>query len=174
MVREDLHGVGGPEDEGVCGNGKEERGDVLALGLDGSAAVDSELPDNNEVGKAGNGVPSPLSRGALRAESSEKTSENHDQVSDNGEGKVSTVHAGQETEVEEQKGSGDSPVNVAGPEDLALNLVVSVRNVVVLLTDVDLVDGNTLADSHGEVGDRGSDGDQSRDDIEEALLLQGC
>jgi hypothetical protein len=174
VVRENLHRVGGPKDEGVGSDGKEERGDVLSLSLDCSAAVDTKVPDDNEVGEAGNGVPSPLGRGTLRAESSEETSEDHDQVSDDGHGQVSTVHASEETKVEKQEGSGDGPVDVAGPEDLALNLVVGIRNVVVLLTDVNLVDGNTLADSHGEVGDRSGDGDQSRDDIEEALLLQGC
>jgi hypothetical protein len=52
--------------------------------------------------------------------------------------------------------------------------VVRVRNVVVLLTDVDVVNRDTLAGGHGEVGDGSSDGDQSRNDIEEALLLLGC
>lgn len=132
------------------------------------------MPDDDEVGEAGNGVPSPLGRSTLRSEGSKETSENHDEISNDGEGKVSTVHASQETQVEKQKGSGDSPVNVAGPEDLALDLVVGVRNVVVLLANVNLMNGDTLADSHSEVGDRSSDGDQSRDDIEEAFLLQGC
>ena len=174
MHRLNLHGVGSPEEEGVAGNGKEERGDVLALALDGGTAVDTKVPDDNEVGKAGNGVPSPLGGCALRAESSEETSENHDQVSNDGNGEVSAVHASQETKVEKQKRSGDSPVNVAGPEDLAVDLGEGVGNVVVLLTDDDLVEAHTVASGHGEVRDRSSDGDQSCDNIEEALLLRGC
>ena len=151
MHRLNLHGVGSPEEEGVAGNGKEERGDVLALALDGGTAVDTKVPDDNEVGKAGNGVPSPLGGCALRAESSEETSENHDQVSNDGNGEVSAVHASQETKVEKQKRSGDSPVDVTSPEDLALDLVVGIRDVVVLLTDVDAVDRDTLTGGHGEV-----------------------
>lgn len=164
------NGVGSPEKESVAGNGKEERGNVLALGLDSSTTVDTEVPDNNEVGEAGNGVPSPLGRGTLRAESSEQAGEDHDQISNNGHGEVSTIHAGQETKVEEQERGSDGPVDVASPEDLAVNLVVSVRDVVVLLTDMDVVDRNTLAGGHCEVGDSSRDGDQSGDDIEEALL----
>lgn len=169
-----LHGVGSPEEESVAGNGEEEGRDVLALGLNGSAAIDSKLPDDNEVCEAGNGVPSPLGRSTLRAESSEETSEDHDKISGNGNGEVSTVHASQETKIEEQKWSGDSPVNVTSPEDLAMDLVVGVRNVVVLLTEVDVVNRDTLASGHGEVRDRSSDGNQSCDNVEEALLLRGC
>ena len=132
------------------------------------------MPDNDEVGEAGNCVPSPLGGGTLRAESSEQTSEDHDQISDDGHGEVGTVHASQKTKVEEQEGSGDSPINVASPEDLALDLVVGIRNVVVLLTNVDVVNRDTLTGGHGEVRDRGSDSNQSRDDIEESLLLDDC
>ena len=146
-----LHGVGSPEEESIAGNGEEEGRNVLALGLNRSAAIDSELPDDNEVCEAGNGVPSPLGRGTLRAESSEETSENHDQVSNDGNGEVSAVHASQETKVEKQKRSGDSPVDVTSPEDLALDLVVGIRDVVVLLTDVDAVDRDTLTGGHGEI-----------------------
>ena len=169
-----LHGVGSPEEESVAGNGEEEGRDVLALGLDSGTAVNTKVPDHDKVGEAGNGVPSPLGRGTLRAESSEETSEDHDKISDNGNGEMSTVHASQETKIEEQKRSGDSPVNVTSPEDLAMDLVVGVRNVVVLLTDLDAVNRDTLAGGHGEVRDRSSDGDQSCDNIEEALLLRGC
>jgi hypothetical protein len=44
----------------------------------------------------------------------------------------------------------------------------------VLLTEVDVVNRDTLASGHGEVRDRSSDGDQSCDNIKEALLLRGC
>jgi len=163
-------GVRGPEDESVDCNGDEELGNSLALALDGSTAVYTKVPNDNEVGEAGNGVPSPLGRGTLRAESSEEAGKDHDEVSDDGHGEVGTVHASQKTKVEEQKRSGDSPVHVTCPEDLAVDLVVGVRDVVVLLTDVDVVDRDTLAGGHGEVGDGRSDSDQSGDDIEEALL----
>ena len=169
----DVHGVGGPEDQSVASNGKEERGNLVALGLDGGAAVDGQVPDDKEVGNAGNRVPSPLGGGALGAESSEETGQDHDNVGEDGHGEVSTVHASKETKVKEQQRGRQGPVDVAGPEDLALDVVVRVRDVVVLLTDVDVVNGNTLAGGHGEVRDGGGDGDESRDDMEEALLLWG-
>lgn len=164
------NGVGSPEKESVASNGEEEGRDALALGLDGSTAVYTKVPDDNEVGEAGNGVPSPLGRGTLGAESSEQTSKNHDQVSNNGQREVGTVHASKKTKVEEQERGSDGPIDVSSPEDLALDLMVGVRNVVVLLTNVDVVDRDTLTGSHGEVGDGSSDGDQSGYDIVEALL----
>jgi hypothetical protein len=173
-VWSNVHGVGSPEDESVAGNGKEERGNLVTLGLDGGATVYGKVPDDEEVGYTGNGVPSPLGRGALSAESSEETGQDHDNVGEDGHGKVSTVHASEETKVKKQERGGQGPVDVAGPEDLALNVVVCVGNVVVLLTDVDVVDGDTLASRHGEVRDGSGDGDESRDDMEEALLLCGC
>jgi hypothetical protein len=173
-VLSNVHGVGGPEDESVASNGKEERGNLVALGLDGSATVDGKVPDDEEVGNAGNGVPSPLGRGALGAESSEESGQDHDNIGEDGHGEVGTVHASEETKVKEQERGGQGPVDVAGPEDLALDVVVCVRNVVVLLTDVDVVDRDTLTGRHGEVRDGGGNGDESRDDMEETLLLCGC
>jgi hypothetical protein len=131
------------------------------------------VPDNEDVGNAGNGVPAPLLGSALLAESSEQTSEDHDEISDDGHDDVSTRHASQKTEIEEQEGSGQGPVNVTGPEDLAVHLVEGVWDVVVLLADGDLLDGDTVAGGHGEVGERSEDGDHGSDGVVEALLLIG-
>jgi hypothetical protein len=66
--RSNLHGVDGPDDEGEATNGSEEVADLATLGGGSVAAVEDELPDNDEVGNAGNGVPAPLLGGLLRAE----------------------------------------------------------------------------------------------------------
>lgn len=41
----------------------------------------------------------------------------------------------------------------------------------VLLDEVDLVEGDTVAGGHSEVGDRSEDGDQSSDDVVHTLGL---
>lgn len=41
-----------------------------------------------------------------------------------------------------------------------------------LLDEVDLVEGDTVTGSHGEVGDGGEDGDQSGDDVVHTLGLR--
>jgi hypothetical protein len=129
------------------------------------------VPDDKDVGNAGNGVPAPLLGGAFLTESSEQTGQDHDQIGNNGHDDVSTRHASQQTKVEEQQRSGQAPVDVAGPEDLAVHLVESIGNVVVLLTDGDLLDGDTVSGGHCEVRDGGEDGDHGRDGVVETLRL---
>jgi len=109
------------------------------------------VPDDNKVGKAGNGVPAPLLGGTLGTESGKQTSQDHDEVGNDGDQDVSAVETSQQAKVEKEEGCGDSPVNVAGPEDLAVDLGEGVGNVIVLVTDLDGVDGDTVAGGHGKV-----------------------
>lgn len=168
--RGDLHGVGGPEDESVACNGKEERSDLLAPGVCLGAAVDSQVPYDDEEGDARDCIPSPLLRCALAAESGEETSEDHDDVGDDGHEDVGTVETSEQTEIKEEERSGQSPVDIASPEDLAFDRGEGVGNVVILVTDDGLVDRDTVAGSHGKVGDGGEDQDESGDDMVETAL----
>lgn len=131
------------------------------------------MPDDEDVGNAGNRVPAPLLGSALGAVGSEEPSQDHDHVSNDGHGDVGTAHAGQETEVEKQKRRGQAPVNVASPEDLAVNLLGRVWDVVVLVVDNDLVDRDTVAGGHGEVRDGSNDGDDCGNDMVDAFRLGG-
>lgn len=146
-----LHGVGSPENEGVGADGNEEGTELLALDTGVGTTVDDQVPDNKDVGNAGNGVPSPLLGSFLRAESSEETGQDHDQVGNNGQEDVSTRHASQKAEIEDQQRGGDGPVDVTSPEDLAVDSLVCVGNVVILVTDGDLVVGDAVSGGHGEV-----------------------
>lgn len=109
------------------------------------------MPDDEDVGNAGNGVPAPLLGSTLLTESSEESSQDHDQVGNDGHDDVSTRHAGQETKIKEQQRSGQAPVDVAGPVDLAVHLVEGVGNVIVLLTDGDDVVAHTVSSGHSKV-----------------------
>lgn len=97
-----LHGVYSPDDEGEATNGSEEVANLATLGSSSVAAVEDELPDNDEVGNAGNGVPAPLLGGLLRAERGEETSEDHDDVGNNGDQDVGTGKTSEQSKVEEQ------------------------------------------------------------------------
>jgi hypothetical protein len=165
------HGVGSPEDEGVETNGDEEGAELGALGGGVGAAVQCQVPNDEDEGNAGNRVPAPLLGSVLFTKSSEQTSQDHDQVGDHSHDDVSTRHASQKTKVEEQEGSGDGPVDVTSPEDLTVDLGEGVGNVVVLLTDLDLVDGDTMAGGHSEVRDGRGDGDDCGDGVVETLGL---
>lgn len=131
------------------------------------------MPDDEDVGNAGNGVPAPFLGSTLRAESSEETGQDHDQVGNDGQEDVGTRHASQKTEVKEQERSGDGPVDVTSVEDLAVDGLIGVWNMVVLVADGDLVKRDTVSSGHGEVGEGSSDGDDGRDDMVQTLVLRG-
>ena len=130
-----VHGVGSPEDQGESSNRSKERGDLATLSHSLSTAVKSQVPDDDEVGEAGNGVVSPLGWVVLGAESSEKTGQDHDDVSNDGQKGVSTVETSEEAEIEEEKRGGDGPVDVTSPVNLAIDVLGGVRDVLVLLSD---------------------------------------
>jgi hypothetical protein len=136
--------------------------------------VESQVPDDNEVGNASNGVVSPLGWVGVGAESSEETGEDHDHVSGKGKNDVTTVEAGEEAEIEKEERSGDGPVNVTGPVDLAVDVLGGVRDVLVLLSDLGVVVRDTVTTGHGEVGDGGAHGDNGGDDVEKTLGLESC
>lgn len=108
----DLHRVDGPDDKGESSNGAKELADLATLGHSLAAAVNSEVPDNNEVGNAGNGVPAPLLRSSLAAECGKETSQDHDEIGDNGHEDVTAAKASKKSKVEEKKRSSNRPVNV--------------------------------------------------------------
>ncbi len=167
-----LHRVDGPDDEGEATNGGEEVADLATLAHGHSTAVDDQVPDDDEVGEAGNGVPAPLLGGVLGAESSEETGHNHDDVGDHGHDDDTAAEAGEQAKVEEQEWGGESPVNVAGPVDLAVEVGGGVGHVLVGLTDHDVVVADAVAAGHGEVRHGGEDDDEGRDDVVQTLGLQ--
>ena len=85
------------------------------------------------------------------------------------------VQAGKEGEVKKEERSGDGPVDVTGPEEVAVD-VMGGGNIGDLGVDVlaDVVDGNSGVSGHGEVGDCGGGGDEGSNDVEKTLLLEGC
>lgn len=139
------NGVDGPDDKSESTNGSEKVTNLATLGHGRATAVDDENPDDDEVGEAGHGVPSPLLAGALGAESSKETGQDHDDVGNNGEESVSTAETSKETEVQEEKRSGKRPINVTGPVDLTVDVLLGVWDVLVGLGDGRLVVRDTVS-----------------------------
>ena len=165
-----VHWVDGPEDEGEATNGSEEGGSLVVLGLGGLATVDGELIDDNEVGNAGHGIPAPLGR-LVNRKGSEETSQDHDDISNDGNENTGTAETGQETEIKKQEWGGETPVDITSPVDLTVNSVIGVGEVLLGVLDEDLVLANTITNSHGIVGESGEGGDESSQDVEETFLL---
>jgi hypothetical protein len=128
--------------------------------------MDRYVPNYDHVGEASNGVPAPLLRaGVVLAESSEETSQNHDDIGDNGHEGMGAIDASKQAKVEEQQGRGDAPVNITTIVHLAANHALLVF---LLAVRIDAVLGNSLTSGHGKVRERGGDDNHRRDDVVQA------
>ena len=128
------------------------------------------LVDDNKVRNAAHSVVSPLLAGPA-SESSEKTIQDHDEVSHDGDEDVCTAQTGKEGEVQEQERGGDAPVYVASPVYLAIDVLSGVGGVLVRLLDDDVVEGDAVTSCHGKVGDGSESGDEGGQDVEQPFLL---
>ena len=115
------HWVGSPEDESEASNGSKEAAYFATLGRGMSTPVNGQVPNNDKIGNTGNGIPTPLLRGILVTKSSEETSQDHNQVSNNGHGDLSSVEASHERQVEQKQRSGQTPVDITCPVDFTVN-----------------------------------------------------
>ena len=146
-----LHGVRGPENQSVGSNGHEEGTELGSLGGSIGSSVQGKVPDNEDIGNAANGVPAPLLGSTLLAKGSKETGQDHDEIGNDGHEDVSTRHASQQTKIKDQERCSQAPVNVTSPEDLAVNLLEGIRNVIMLLANGDLLDGDTVSGGHSKV-----------------------
>ena len=165
-----LHRVDGPEDQGESGNGAEESSSLLVLVLNNTTTIEGKLVDDDQVGNASHGVPSPF-RALLDREGSKETGQDHDHISDNCNEDVGTVQSSEQGKVQKQEWSGDAPVDIAGPIDLAVDGLEGVGEMLLGLLDGDLVLANAIMNGHGVVGDGGESGDEGSQDVEQAFLL---
>lgn len=94
------HWVGSPENKGEAGNGSKEATDLATLGSGHGATVDSQVPDNDEIGNTGDGIPAPLLRRILVTKGSKETSEDHDKIGNNSHGDIGTIEACNQRQVE--------------------------------------------------------------------------
>ena len=115
-----IHGIDSPEDESESCNSREESCSLLVLALNSSTSIEAQLVDNDQVRNTGNGIPSPLGT-LLNLEGGKQTGKNHDDISNDGDKDVGSCKTGEEAEIEEQEGSGDAPVDIAGPVDLTVD-----------------------------------------------------
>lgn len=163
--------VKSPENESEASNGSKELGSSAGLGRYGTTTWDNKLIDDDQVCDAAHGVVSPLLTLSV-SECSEETGENHDQIGDDGDGDVGTVHTGEESEIEKEERGGECPIDVTGPEDLTVDVLNGIWGVLVNFLDDDVGERVSVTGGHCEVGEGGKGGDQGGNDVEEAFLLK--
>lgn len=110
------------------------------------------MPDGEDEADNANSVPSPLLGSVGMSDSREGTSEDKDDIGDDGHDGVSTIDTSQQAKLNNQNRCRKCPVDVAGPEDLATDIVVGVGDVLVVVSYAGAVEVRGLTGSHGEVG----------------------
>jgi hypothetical protein len=100
--------------------------------------VKNELPNDNEVGNAGDNY-------------------------------VSTRNPSELSEIKKQEWSGNGPVDIAGPVDLVVDLVLGVWYMFAGVGLVDLVVDDAMAASHLKVGQSGARDDKGGEYVVETL-----
>lgn len=150
-IGEYSHWVDGPEDKGETSDGSEESLGLSILAGSSTSAVDDELVDNDEVSNAGPCVPAPLLT-ITGAVGSEETSQDHDDIGNNGNEDVGTSKTSEKSKIEQKKWGGNTPVDISGPVDLSVGNLFSVWETVLVADSLDdLVVVDTITGGHGEV-----------------------
>ena len=145
---------------------------LVVLAGNCGASVECKLVNNDEVGKAGESIPSPLAA-SIGTEGGEETSQDHDEIGNDGNQDVGTRETGQKSKIEQEKWGGNTPVNISCPVNLTEDDVLGVwLSVSVLVNLDDLVQGNAVTAGHGVVGEEGKCGDEGSQDVEKAFLLE--
>ena len=167
----DLHWVDSPDDDGEATDGGVEASDLAALRRSSSTTVDDELPEDDQVGDACNGIPAPLLSSFLVTEGSEETGQDHDEIGNDGDEHAASAGTGQEHQIDEQEWCRKGPINVTGPVNLTVEILVGVRDVLVLLGLDGVVEADTMTSGHCEVRHGGEDDNHGGDDVVETLGL---
>jgi hypothetical protein len=162
--------VDSPENEGEASNSLEESSSLAVLGQSHGTSVISQLVDDNKVSQAAKCIVTPLGS-LIASKGSEKTGQNHDKIGHHSNEDVGTAESSKESKIQEKEWGGNTPVDVTSPIDLSVDVLGDVRNVLVDYLDLDVIPGDSVTDSHGEVGDGGEGGDESCKDVEETFLL---
>ena len=71
--------------------------------------------------------------------SSKETRQDHDDVSNDGNEQASSIKTGKESEIKDEKRSGDGPVNVAGKVDWTIHILEGIGDVIVMLANSSVV-----------------------------------
>lgn len=169
-MRNSLHWIDGPKNEGETSNSTEEGLGLVIFTSDGMTTIQSKLVNDDEIGNATESIPAPF-LAITATESSKETSKDHDHIGNNGDENIGTAKTSQEGKIEEQERGCEGPVHISGVVDLTVDVLNSVWNVLVGLDDLDVLHCDAITRSHGEVGEEGEGGDKGSDDMEEPFLL---
>lgn len=159
-----------PNNQCEAANCSKEFGCSRILGSSGTTTTHGKDPDEDKIGNDRHGIISPFLTLAVSVGSKE-ASKNQEEVSHYRDNDVGSVQSSQESEVEQQKWRGKSPVDVPSPENLSENLLGSIWDMLVWFLDDDVDEGVPVASGQGKVRQSRKQGNESGQDMEQTFLL---
>ena len=173
ITKDPNNWVKSPENQGEGGKSDEELAGRRGASSCSLTSAIADLVDKDNVADPCNDVVSPLLElVAVLGKASKHAGQDHNEVGKDDNGDVVAVETSEEGKVEEEKWSSDGPVDVAGPEELAVDVLnVADLGDLVPVGVLDVLPADAVVGGHGKVGDSGGGGDEGGDDVEETLLL---
>ncbi|KAL6406060.1 opsin-like protein [Ilyonectria robusta] len=126
------------------------------------------MPDDEQIGNAADGIPAPFLGRVNMSKGREQPGQYHDYICHHCHEGMSSIDSGKKKQFEQKQRHGETPVDIACPEDLATYVVIRVGEVLVMIRVRSAVEARCVTRGHGKVSERGDDGGQCSDDMEDA------
>lgn len=153
-VRENIHREQSLNHKRHTRNSSEEPLRLGVLVHSRAAPVHTYVIHSREVTDGADGEPDP-SAGGVAGIGAQEAGADHHPVGDDGDEEMGTGETGQEGKVDEGQRVCQEPVEVPQPEDLTIDIVMSVGDVLVVNCQNVMFVGYAFASCEGEVGDEG-------------------
>lgn len=158
-----------PQDESEASNRCVEGLRLAVLVGNSSAAIESQLVDNDQVGNTCPHIPTP-GLAVLATEGSEQASQDHNHIGNDGDQDVSTTETSEKGQIQQEKWCSNSPINVSCPVDLSLVVLMCVWDSLVMDGLGVCVEASAIPGGHGEVGEECKGSDEGSQYVEKAFL----
>ena len=164
------HRIKGPHDQSVTDNGCIKGLSLTVLVRNRLAAIENKLIDNCQVRNAPPSEPAPFLTVFLSVRS-EKATQNHDEICNDGNQDVGTADTSQKGQVEQDKWGCEGPVHISCPVQFTEVCLMCVGDFLVRLNHGVLLEADAVARGQSKVSEERKRGNEGRQGVEESFLL---
>lgn len=151
---EDVHRIQDFDQQGHHGERGEETPGLVVLVAGGALTLKSHEVNQGQISDAADGEPDPTA-GAGAGKRAEQPGPQHHPLGEDGVKQVGAGQARQQSQARQDQRRGEEPVDVAQPEDLAVEDLVGVGDVLVGLGQGDTLPRDTFSGRQSQVDDEG-------------------
>jgi len=145
------HRIQRPQDEREQRQRAKQLPHPSPLGSNHAGPVQRDMPHDEQIRNARDGIPPPLLRRTRLTKRREQTGQNHNDIRHNCHERMRAANAADQAQVEDQQRRGQSPIDIARPVDLATHVVECVREMLMFVADSDAIERGGVARGLGKV-----------------------